>query len=217
MRKWFMFDWRLLEIANTIKDDEKRLQFFEAIINLWINDEFPEVQGLSKELARAMIILWNSLHLSNARAEAWRQWGAKKWNKNATKENTIKRTTTQTTELAEKKQARNQKKHDENVEVIERIKAKVESLWMIYKSGTNERINATNIRTSKKFKSVAERFNMTTEELAFAVIDASMSDKFRSWKINNCEMIYRHYDKIINQAYSKQAQIQNSIWFLPWA
>lgn len=51
-----------------------------------------------------------------------------KGNKNAQKENTSKRaeTTTQT-QLAEKKQ-RNQKKRDENIELIETIKGKVESL-----------------------------------------------------------------------------------------
>jgi len=216
MRKGFRFDWRLQEIANTIQDKGKRLEFYEAIINLWINEEFPEVQGIGKELARAMIILWNDLHISDARAKAWRN-GNKTWNKNATKENTSKRTTTTQTQLAEKKIARNQKKHDENVEIIEKIKAKVESLWLVYKSGANERINATNLRTSKKFKAVAERFNMTCEDLAFAVIEISMSDKFRAWKINNCETIYRHYDKILNNWLKLQSQIQNSIWFLPWA
>jgi hypothetical protein len=73
------------------------------------------------------------------------------------------------------------------------------------------------LRTSKKFKAVAERFNMTCEDLAFAVIEISMSDKFRAWKINNCETIYRHYDKILNNWLKLQSQIQNSIWFLPWA
>lgn len=227
MRKWFRFDWRLLEIANTIKDDDKRLKFFEAIINLWINDEISNVQGISKELGRAMIILWNDLHLSDARAEAWRQ-GNKKWNKNAQKENTQKRLSqtqdsthtqdsTQPKQKTEKQKKMEKEKHDENVDLIDKIKAKVESLWLIYKSGANERINATNINKSKKFKSVAERFNMTSEMLALAVIEISMSDKFRAWKITNCETIYRHYDKIINNWMKMQAINQNSIWVLPWA
>ena len=220
MRKWFRFDWRLLEIANTIKDDWKRLEFYEAIINLWINYELSEVQGLSKELGRAMIILWNDLHISEARAEAWRQWN-KTWNKNAQKENTQKRLSqlqdSTQTQITEKKKLSNQQKHDENVDLLDKVKAKVESLWLVYKWWPNERISATNIRKAKKFKEVAERFNMTSEQLALAVIEASMSDKFRSWKINNCDMIYRYYDKIINEANMKQAQIQNSIWFLPWA
>ena len=99
------------------------------------------------------------------------------------------------------------------IKLIERIKAKVESLWMVYRSWEKERINATNIRTSKAFENTAKRFNMTSEQLAFAVIDASMKDKFRSWKINNCEMIYRHYARIINEN-MKQA---SAIWVLPWA
>jgi hypothetical protein len=84
---------------------------------------------------------------------------------------------------------------------------------MVYRSWEKERINATNIRTSKAFENTAKRFNMTSEQLAFAVIDASMKDKFRSWKINNCEMIYRHYARIINEN-MKQA---SAIWVLPWA
>ena len=223
MRKWFRFDWRLQEIASKIKDDSLRLKFYEAIINLGIFEKFPEVQGLGKELTKAIIILGADLQTSDARAEAWKRWGAPKKNKNATKENTTRRTTqqetkkttTQNTQLAEKKTARNQKKHDENVELIGKIKAKVESLWMVYRSWEKERINATNIRTSKAFENTAKRFNMTSEQLAFAVIDASMKDKFRSWKINNCEMIYRHYARIINE--NMRASNQNSIWFLPWA
>ena len=220
MRDYFIFDSRLHEIANTIKDDWKRLEFYEAIINYWINDKFPEVQGLWSELSKAMLILMHTIHVSTVRSEAWKKWN-KSWNKNATKENTTKRLSQKQdsthTQITEKKKLSNQQKHDENVDLLDKVKAKVESLWLVYKWWSNERISATNIRKAKKFKEVAERFNMTSEQLALAVIEASMSDKFRSWKINNCDMIYRHYDKIINEANMKQAQIQNSIWFLPWA
>ena len=225
MRTWFRFDWRLLEIANSIKNNWKRLRFYEAIINLWINDELPDEQAMSKELVKAMLILGKDLHISDARAEAWRS-GNKKWNKNAEKKrksvssNSTQDSTQQTEistttqpEISEKQKARNTKKHDENVELIDKIKAKVESLWMVYRSWEKERINATNIRTSRAFLNTAQRFNMTSEQLAFAVIDASMKDKFRSWKINNCEMIYRHYARIINND-MKQA---SAIWVLPWA
>lgn len=232
MRNWFRFDWELLNIANKIKDDDKRLQFYEAIINFGINGDIPQLQG--EEISKALIIIWHDLAVANKRAEAWRKWWAQQGNTNAQKENTQKRsvsllqdstqtqTTTQTTEIStttqqpeisEKQKARNTKKHDENVELIDKIKAKVESLWMVYRSWEKERINATNIRTSKAFENTAKRFNMTSEQLAFAVIDASMKDKFRSWKINNCEMIYRHYARIINEN-MKQA---SAIWVLPWA
>lgn len=237
MRNWFRFDWKLLKIANSIKDNWKRLEFLEAIINFGICWDIPQVQGLGKQISEALIIIGHDITISEKRSDSWKKWWAKQGNTNAQKENTQKRnsvslqdstqtqTTTQTTELStttqpeksEKQKARNTKKHDENVELIDRIKAKVESLWLIYKSGANERINATNINKSKKFKSVAERFNMTSEMLAIAVIEISMSDKFRAWKITNCEMIYRHYDKIINNWMKMQAINQNSIWVLPWA
>ena len=233
MRNWFRFDWKLLKIANSIKDNWKRLEFLEAIINFGICWDIPQVQGLGKQISEALIIIGHDITISEKRSDSWKKWWAKQGNTNAQKENTQKRNsvslqdstqtqpTTQTTEIStttqpeksEKQKARNTKKHDENVELIDRIKAKVESLWMVYRSWEKERINATNIRTSRAFLNTAQRFNMTSEQLAFAVIDASMKDSFRSWKINNCEMIYRHYARIINND-MKQA---SAIWVLPWA
>jgi hypothetical protein len=45
----------LLKIANKIKDDEKRLQFYEAIINFGINGDIPQLQG--EEISKALIII----------------------------------------------------------------------------------------------------------------------------------------------------------------
>jgi hypothetical protein len=52
-------------------------------------------------------------------------------------------------------------------------------------------------------------------ELAEKVVIASMEDQFRKGKIYNCETIYNHYAKIINNAKAKFDKLQSSIVILP--
>ena len=48
--------------------------------------------------------------------------------------------------------------HDWNTEIIEKVKEKVESYWLIYKAWKDEWIAASNIRIAKAFKKDSEKF-----------------------------------------------------------
>lgn len=106
--------------------------------------------------------------------------------------------------------------HDWNTEIIEKVKEKVESYWLIYKAWKDEWIAASNIRIAKAFKKDSEKFWMTTTQFALAIIDVSMSDKFRRWKIFNCETLYYQYPKVMNQANMNYQTKKSSIGYLPW-
>lgn len=228
MRKKFDFESIFLEIWKKIKDEKMRLRFYESILEFWINDIQPQDDELSASLLVPIQSITKSHEISDKRAEAGKKW-KKVWNKNASKKNSKKREkekkeTKEETQISEavtvedeKKKDRNTKKREENIELIEAIQEKVEWYWLIYRSWPNEWINATNLRTSKQFKAVAEKFWLTTTQLALAVIDASMSDKFRNGKINNCETIYHNYAKIINNARARNQRLSDSIATLPWA
>lgn len=236
MRKSFKFSAEILEAGKNIPDKDLRLRFYEAILELGINDIQPQGEDpmLRALLAVPTAQILKAHWISTVRSAAWSWWSeakskAKKGNKNAKKDRTK-------TKKARKsdivpldppddpppsppsgKNWRNQKKRDENIELLDTIKARVESLWLVYRAGANEWNSATNIRTGKQFGQTAEKFWLTPTELALAVIDASMSDKFWSWKINNCETIYYNYAKIINQTMANNQKIVQATATLPWA
>lgn len=246
MRKSFKFSAEILEAGKNIPDKELRLKFYEAILELGINDiQLQEEDPLLKALLAvptAQILKAN--WISTLRSSAW-SWGAEakskaqKGNNNAKKTRTKSKKTKKSDPIEEAvemipveessqdplvpqdpdppKKGKNQKKRDENIELIDSIKAKVESLWLVYRSWKDERNSATNIRTGKQFGQTAEKFWLTPKELALAVIEASMSDKFWSWKINNCETIYYNYAKIINQVMANNQKIVQATATLPWA
>lgn len=238
MRKSFKFSAEILEAGKSIPDKELRLKFYEAILELGINDIQPKEEN---PMLRALLVvptaqILKAHWISTVRSAAWSWWSkakskAKLGNKNAKKDRKKTKKSDPIEEVEEssqdplvpqdpdppKRKGRNQEKRDENIELIDTIKAKVESLWLVYRSWTNERISATNIRTAKQFKQTAEKFWLTPTELALAVIEASMSDKFRSWKINNCDTIYYNYARIINQTKANLHRSSQTIISLPWA
>lgn len=247
MRKSFKFSAEILEAGKNIPDKELRLRFYEAILDLGINDIQPQEEDpmLRALLTVAIPQILKDCWISTLRSAAWSWWSeakskAKKGNKNAKKTRTKSKKTKKSDPIEEavemipveensqdplvpqdpdppKRKEKNQKKRDENIELIDTIKAKVESLWLVYRSWKDERNSATNIRTGKQFGQTAEKFWLTPTELALAVIEASMSDKFWSWKINNCETIYYNYAKIINQTMANNQKIVQATATLPWA
>ena len=237
MRDCFKFKAEILEAGKNITDKELRLKFYEAILELGINDIQPHEEDplLKALLAVPTAQILKAHWISTLRSAAW-SWGAEAKSKAQKGNNNAKKDRTKTKKGAKKsdivpldpsddpppsppseKKWRNQKKRDENIELIDTIKAKVESLWLVYRSWKDERNSATNIRTGKQFGQTAEKFWLTPTELALAVIDASMSDKFWSWKINNCETIYYNYAKIINQTMANNQKIVQATATLPWA
>ena len=244
MRKSFKFSAEILEAGKSIPDKELRLKFYEAILELGINDIQPQEEN---PMLRALLVvptaqILKAHWISTVRSAAWSWWSeakskAKLGNKNAKKDRKKAKKADSIEEVVEmipveessqdplvpqdpdppKRKEKNQKKRDENIELIDTIKAKVESLWLVYRSWKDERISATNIRTAKQFKQTAEKFWLTPTELALAVIEASMSDKFRSWKINNCDTIYYNYARIINQTKANLYRSSQTIISLPWA
>ena len=247
MRDCFKFKAEILEAGKNITDKELRLKFYEAILELGINDIQPQEEDplLKALLAVPTAQILKAHWISTLRSAAW-SWGAEakskaqKGNTNAKKTRTKSKKTKKSDPIEEaaemipveessqdplipqdpdppKRKEKNQKKRDENIELIDTIKAKVESLWLVYRAWKDERNSATNIRTGKQFGQTAEKFWLTPTELALAVIDASMSDKFWSWKINNCETIYYNYAKIINQTMANNQKIVQATATLPWA
>lgn len=244
MRKSFKFSAEILEAGKSIPDKELRLKFYEAILELGINEIPPQEEN---PMLRALLVvptaqILKAHWISTVRSAAWSWWSeakskAKLGNKNAKKDRKKAKKADSIEEVVEmrpveessqdplvpqdpdppKRKEKNQKKRDENIELIDTIKAKVESLWLVYRSWKDERNSATNIRTSKQFKQTAEKFWLTPTELALVVIEASMSDKFWSWKINNCEAIYYNYAKIINQVMVNNQKIVQATATLPWA
>ena len=244
MRKSFKFSAEILEAGKSIPDKELRLKFYEAILELGINDIQPQEEN---PMLRALLVvptaqILKAHWISTVRSAAWSWWSeakskAKIGNKNAKKDRKKAKKADSIEEVVEmipveessqdplvpqdpyppKRKEKNQKKRDENIELIDTIKAKVESLWLVYRSWKDERNSATNIRTSKQFKQTAEKFWLTPTELALVVIEASMSDKFWSWKINNCETIYYNYARIINQVMANNQKIVQATATLPWA
>lgn len=236
MRDCFKFKAEILEAGKNIPDKELRLKFYEAILELGINDIQPHEED---PLLKALLVvptaqILKAHWISTLRSAAW-SWGAEAKSKAQKGNNNAKKTRTKSKKRKKsdivlldppddpppsppsEKKWRNQKKRDENIELIDTIKAKVESLWLVYRSWKDERNSATNIRTGKQFGQTAEKFWLTPTELALAVIEASMSDKFRSWKINNCETIYYNYAKIINQTMANNQKIVQATATLPWA
>lgn len=238
MRKSFKFSAEILEAGKSIPDKELRLKFYEAILELGINDIQPQEEN---PMLRALLVvptaqILKAHWISTVRSAAWSWWSeakskAKLGNKNAKKDRKKTKKSDPIEEVEEssqdplvpqdpdppKRKGRNQEKRDENIELIDTIKAKVESLWLVYRSWKDERNSATNIRTGKQFGQTAEKFWLSPTELALAVIQASMSDKFWSWKINNCEAIYYNYAKIINQVMVNNQKIVQATATLPWA
>ena len=244
MRKSFKFSAEILEAGKSIPDKELRLKFYEAILELGINEIPPQEEN---PMLRALLVvptaqILKAHWISTVRSAAWSWWSeakskAKLGNKNAKKDRKKAKKADSIEEVVEmipveessqdplvpqdpdppKRKEKNQKKRDENIELIDTIKAKVESLWLVYRSWKDERNSATNIRTSKQFKQTAEKFWLTPTELALVVIEASMSDKFWSWKINNCETIYYNYARIINQVMANNQKIVQATATLPWA
>ena len=244
MRKSFKFSAEILEAGKSIPDKELRLKFYEAILELGINDIQPQEEN---PMLRALLVvptaqILKAHWISTVRSAAWSWWSkakskAKLGNKNAKKDRKKTKKANSIEEVVEmipveessqdplvpkdpdppKKKEKNQKKRDENIELIDTIKAKVESLWLVYRSWKDERNSATNIRTGKQFGQTAEKFWLSPTELALVVIEASMSDKFWSWKINNCETIYYNYARIINQVMANNQKIVQATATLPWA
>lgn len=114
-------------------------------------------------------------------------------------------------EKSSAKKEKNEEVRERNINLLELIKKKVESLGLIYKAWEMEWISATNICTAKAFGAVATKFWLSPPELAIAVIEASSRDQFRAGKIYNAELVYKHYEKVINQAKASFQKKQNQI------
>lgn len=114
-------------------------------------------------------------------------------------------------EKSSAKKEKNEAARERNINLLDLIKQKVESLGLIYKAWEMEWSSATNICTAKVFGEVATKFWLSSPELAIAVIEASARDQFRAGKIYNAELVYKHYEKVINQAKASFQKKQNQI------
>lgn len=135
---------------------------------------------------------------------------------NNNKNNSLKKTSSlknleEKKEKSSAKKEKNEEVRERNIYLLELIKQKVESLGLIYKAWEMEWISATNICTAKAFGAVATKFWLSPPELAIAVIEASSRDQFRAGKIYNAELVYKHYEKVINQAKASFQKKQNQI------
>ena len=82
----------------------------------------------------------------------------------------------------------------------ELIKNKILSLWLIYKSWTQERNRIQNILTAKDFWLICDKANMNKEDFVLNIIDLSTKIPFWKWKIYNAETLYKHYASVYNEA-----------------
>lgn len=200
------------EILNCMRDMDE-MQAWKFIKNLIALHEWIEV-----EVDSEFTLIVNQVkrfrkwlkEKEEERSQIYRENVLKRWNKTEDEQPKKKWWRKKTSE--EKKAI-----HDENQEIIEKVKERVESHWLVYKAWKDEWIAATNIRKWKSFNQVAEKYWMKSIELALAIIDASLSDKFRKWKIFNCESLYYNYPRVINQVNMNFQTKKNSIWYLPWA
>ena len=80
------------------------------------------------------------------------------------------------------------------------IKNKILSLWLIYKSWTQERNRIQNILTAKDFWLICDKANMNKEDFVLNIIDLSTKIPFWKWKIYNAETLYKHYASVYNEA-----------------
>lgn len=184
--------WKFIKILIALQDWE----------NVKIDPEFTFI-------VQAVQNWWNDQQQKNEeRSQINRENALKRWRK----------TDEQPKKKWWRKKTSEEKKaiHDWNTEIIEKVKEKVESYWLIYKAWKDEWIAASNIRIAKAFKKDSEKFWMTTTQFALAIIDVSMSDKFRRWKIFNCETLYYQYPKVMNQANMNYQTKKSSIGYLPW-
>lgn len=199
------------EILNCMRDMDE-MQAWKFIKNLIALHEWIEV-----EVDSEFTLIVNQVkrfrkwlkEKEEERSQIYRENVLKRWNKTEDEQPKKKWWRKKTSE--EKKAI-----HDWNTEIIEKVKEKVESYWLIYKAWKDEWIAASNIRIAKAFKKDSEKFWMTTTQFALAIIDVSMSDKFRRWKIFNCETLYYQYPKVMNQANMNYQTKKSSIGYLPW-
>ncbi len=80
------------------------------------------------------------------------------------------------------------------------IKDKVLSLWLIYKSWSQERNRIQNILTAKDFWMICEKANMSRIDFVLNIIELSTKLEFWKWKIYNAETLYKHYASVYNEA-----------------
>ena len=94
----------------------------------------------------------------------------------------------------------------------ELIKNKILSLWLIYKSWTQERNRIQNILTAKDFWLICDKANMNKEDFVLNIIDLSTKIPFWKWKIYNAETLYKHYASVYNEAVRIKSERQKPRW-----
>ena len=97
-------------------------------------------------------------------------------------------------------------------EMQELIKNKVLSLWLIYKSWSQERNRIQNILTWKDFGEICERANMSREDFVLNIIELSTKLDFWKWKIYNSETLYKHYASVYNEAVRIKSERKKPMW-----
>jgi hypothetical protein len=80
------------------------------------------------------------------------------------------------------------------------IRKEVEYIWFVYKPWKQERNRIQNILTAKNYWDICEKAKMDRYEFTRAIIHISDKLDFWRWQITNAETLYKHYDKIFNQA-----------------
>ncbi len=91
------------------------------------------------------------------------------------------------------------------------IKEKVLSLWLIYKSWTQERNRIQNILTAKDFWMICEKANMSKIDFVLNIIELSTKLEFWKWKIYNAETLYKHYASVYNEAVRIKSEKKNNM------
>lgn len=102
-------------------------------------------------------------------------------------------------------------KNDIN-EMQEIIKDKVLSLWLIYKSWSQERNRIQNILTAKDFWMICEKASMSRIDFVLNIIELSTKLEFWKWKIYNAETLYKHYASVYNEAVRIKSERKKPRW-----
>lgn len=96
--------------------------------------------------------------------------------------------------------------------LIDKIKQVVEENSMTYKAGKYERWRARNILGAKQFWSLASKYWKTPANFAIDVLRESFQHKFWSWKVYNCDTIYKHYATIYNDHIAKRKKEEVKVY-----
>lgn len=231
MKKTFIFytDW--IDYTKEMTRDEKGL-FLETILAYQNWEELPNDMQPIK-------FIWSRIQKQldednkkrsdelEKRKKAWKLWGLAKASKDkqvlasasnwkqilADNENVNDNVNVNKNEIVLSKDNKDKSfwKNDIN-KTQDIIKQKVLSLWLIYKSWSQERNRIQNILTAKDFWMICEKANMSRIDFVLNIIELSTKLEFWKWKIYNAETLYKHYASVYNEAVRIKSERKKPRW-----